>query len=149
MATPRTRGYNPQKVRLTVGGFVVEGFSNGSSITAEPVQENAAEYEYSLDGRTVMVSQNVEAGYIITFSVQPSSRSYKRLTTQQKTQQDSEAGVIDDLAVRLYDPMNGDSLSDSQGYFLTRPKLGRGTKPDGVEFKILLPSPASTFGAEL
>lgn len=149
MATTRTRKYSPQQVRLAVGGFAVTGFANGSSITAEPVQENAAEYEYSLDGRTVIISQNVENGYILTFSLQPSSKAYKRLTTLQKTQQSADAGVIDDLAVRFHDPMNGDSVSDQQAFFITRPKLGRGTKPDGVEFKILCPAPDTTFGSEL
>ncbi len=149
MGTTRTRSYNPQQVRLSIGGFAVEGYANGSTIVAEPVQANAAEFEYSLDGKNVQISQNVEDGYILVFSLQPSSRSYKRLTSQQKTQQDADAGTIDDLAVRLTDPHNGDSFSDQQAYFLTRPKFDRGTKPAGVEFRILLPAPDTTFGSDL
>lgn len=149
MPTVKTRSYNPQQVRLSVGGFAVTGFANGSSITLEPVNETAAEFEYSLDGVNVQISQNVENGYILGFTLQPSSRSYKRLTSQQATQQEADAGVIADLAVRFSDPHNGDSASDQQAYFLTRAKLGRGTKPDGVEFRILLPAPTLQFGADL
>lgn len=128
--------YDLTRVQLSLGGQRIEGFGADAAVEFERTSE-LGEIQTSADGAHTFSRSN-DHGMIATITCGETKAGYKALAERMKTQQDQ--APIERLAFQMYDPLNGDRVSDGEAVFLEGPVPNKGQQAGERTFRIFLPS---------
>lgn len=141
--------YNLKLVQVSIGSFRVTGWGDDDACTISPMgdlQESAV----SADGKHTVYSKINDDRYEVKLTVRRTSLAFKRLgELLQRQMKDRDEGTLRHLAFQMYDPVTGDKVTARSAQFMRAPDLAQGKTAGTAEFKLELPSPEITYGANL
>lgn len=132
---------DPRKLKLSVLGFSVKGFSAGSFVTITRDKETF-NMRRSLKGRT-LVERNKFGSYILTFRLQNTSEDNTWLHSLYKLQE--LYGVAFPVPV-VYRDMNGDTAFYAASGIIQEPRTSQGNEVETIEWTIFCPNAINTVG---
>lgn len=144
-----TRDYNLAAVQCTVGTFRVTGWGPDDAIGLAPMSDSM-ESSNSADGAHVSISRINDPRWEATLKVRRGTAAY-RLLAEKAQEQAAEAaiGAVSALSFQVYDPISGDKFVEGEARFMREPDMPFGKSTADAEFKILLPNPTRTYGANI
>ncbi len=141
--------YNLKLVQVSIGAFRVTGWGDDDACAITPMAD-LQDSQVSADGSHVAYSKISDNRYEVKLTVRRTSLAFKRLgELMQEQMDDRDAGTVNHLAFQLYDPVTGDKVVERSAQFMRAPDLTNGVKAGTAEFKLQLPSPDITYGANI
>lgn len=141
--------YNLATVQVTVGDFRVTGWSADDAANVVPVSD-LMESEVAADGSHVSISQINDPRHEATLTVRRNTAAFRLLSDAMFAQlTEAETGAITPLAFQIFDPISGDKIVEKAARFMREPDMGFNKSQTDAEFKLLLPKPQLTFGANI
>lgn len=141
--------YNLAAVQVTLGDFRVTGWSADDAVTVTPLSD-LLEHEVSADGSHVSVSKINDPRFEATLTVRRNTAAFRLLSDAMFAQQvAADAGAVPALSFQISDPISGDKINEKAVRFMAIPEMGFNKSQSDAEFKLLLPKPQLTFGANI
>lgn len=141
--------YNLAAVQVTVGDFRVTGWGPDDAVTVVPLSD-LLEHVVSADGSHVSVSRINDPRHEATLTVRRNTAAFRLLSDAMFAQVvESDAGAVTALSFQILDPISGDKIVEKGARFMREPDMAFAKSQGDAEFKLLLPNPQLTFGANI
>jgi hypothetical protein len=142
--------YNLAVVQCVVSDFRVTGWAESDAASFSPMSD-LVESKSSADGFHVAISRVNDPRWEGTLKVSRGTAAFRLLMEAVKDQlADSDSsGTVRALAFSIYDPVEGTKIAEKGMRFTRWPDLAFNKSAGEAEFKVLLPNPTITGGANV
>lgn len=144
-----TSDYNLATVQCTVDDFRVTGWAPDDAASLAPMSDTM-ESAASADGSHVSISHLNDPRWECTLKVRRGTAAYRLLAEKAQAQAaEAKVGAVSPLAFQIKDPNSGDKFVEANARFMREPDMPFSKTASDAEFKLLLPNPTRTYGANI